>query len=198
MQPLPNGAIDSMLQATPVLCFAEACGLASLLEQQPALHQACVSTYFDIKDLAQKALAVLQSPKSLEHISKLSQQQAKQWFHFPSYVHSLVSVGDVANQEVKQENKDIQRLLNPKLFDRIFQSPGTNLSDLERTQRYVLAWRSNIRTRKPVPGFHPGIYREQQRPSISKRDPLASTRATKKPLVGANHPTHQHDQDLAT
>ncbi len=173
LDPLPNVAIDAMLEATPVLCFAEACGLASLLEQIPDLHQACVSPYFDIKDLAQKALSLLQSPKSLERISKLSQQKAKQWFHFPSYVHSLVTLGQVANQEVKQENKDIQRLLNAKLIERNFQSPASNLNDLVRTQRYVLAWRSNIVTRKPFPGFHPGIYREQQRPAIGHRDPLA-------------------------
>ena len=173
LDPLPNVAIDAMLEATPVLCFAEACGLANLLEEQPELHQACVAPYFDIQALAKKALALLRSPSALQRISKLSREQAQRWFHMPSYVQSLVKLGLVANKEVRQENEDIERVLNAELIDRDFHSTATNLSDLALTQRYSLAWRSNLGIRKPFPGFHPGIYREQQRPAIGHHDPLA-------------------------
>jgi lipopolysaccharide biosynthesis protein len=39
--------------------------------------------------------------------------------------------------------------------------------------RYLLAWRNNIQPRKPFPGFHPGIYREQRLTAGSPRDALA-------------------------
>ena len=173
LDPLPNVAIDAMLAGTPVLCFAQACGIAGLLEQQPVLHDACVAPYFDIQGLARKAVRLLQSPQQRQQISQHTLQQARRWFEMPSYIRQLVQFGETSAEEVQQEQADISLLLEQRLINREFHSTDAGLSELAMTQRYLLAWRSNIHARKPFPGFHPGIYREQQLPAGSRRDPLA-------------------------
>ena len=173
LDPLPNVAIDAMLEGTPVLCFAEACGFANLFEQEPDLYSSCVASYFDIHDLALKSITLLDSPQLLEQIGELSRKQAQRWFDMTHYIKELVRLGEEAANEVAQENSDIKSLLESNLIDRGFHTTHPNLSDLVMTQRYALAWRSSIQTRKPCPGFHPGIYREQKSPAIGHRDPLA-------------------------
>ncbi len=173
LDPLPNVAIDAMLEGTPVLCFAEACGIANLFEQEQDLHSSCVASYFDIQDLAHKSIALLQSSQQRKQIGELSRNKAQRWFDMNHYIKALISLGEEAANEVSQEDSDIERLLEENLIDRDFHTTNPKLSDLIMTQRYLLAWRSGFQTRKPCPGFHPGIYREQQSPTISHRDPLA-------------------------
>jgi glycosyltransferase involved in cell wall biosynthesis len=173
LDPLPNVAIDAMLEGSPVLCFAEATGFGNLFKQDPDLYRSCVASYFDIHDLALKSIALLHSPQRLKQIGELSRKHAQRWFDMNSYVKALISLGKDAAEDVVQENSDIKSLLESDLIDRDFHTTNPKLSDLVMTQRYALAWRSSIQTRKPCPGFHPGIYREQQSPAIGHRDPLA-------------------------
>ena len=173
LDPLPNVAIDAMLAGTPVLCFAEACGIADLLAQQPDLHSSCVAPYLDCNSLAGKAVALLRSPQRLKRLGELTRQQASRWFHMPDYIRKLVELAGISSTEVEQEQADLEVLRSQKLLNGSFCFPGQRLSELSLHQRYLLAWRSNIHARKPFPGFHPGIYREHQLPAGSRRDPLA-------------------------
>lgn len=182
LDPLPNVAIDAMLAGTPVLCFAEACGIANLLEQQPLLHSAGVAPYFDCTTLARKAVALLRSPQRLKQLGELTREQAKRWFHMPAYIRQLVDLAGVSSMEVHQEQADLELLINKRLIDSTFCFPDQRLSELAFHQRYLLSWRSNIRARKPFPGFHPGIYREQQLPAKSRRDPLAHWQEQGRPV----------------
>jgi len=173
LDPLPNVAIDAMLAGTPVLCFAEACGIANLLEQHPLLHSAGVAPYFDCTAMASKAVALLRSPQRLKQLGAITREQAQQWFHMPAYIQALINLAGLSSAEVRQEQGDLEQLRAQQLVSGSFSFPGQPLSELAVYQRYLLSWRSNIRARKPFPGFHPGIYREQQLPAGSRRDPLA-------------------------
>jgi glycosyltransferase involved in cell wall biosynthesis len=181
LDPLPNVAIDAMLAGTPVLCFAEACGIANLLEQQPLLHSAGVAPYFDCNAMARKAVALLRSPQRLKQLGEITREQANRWFHMPAYIRQLVDLAGVSGAEVRQEQDDLERVRSERLINSAFCFPGQRLSELALHQRYLLSWRSNIRARKPFPGFHPGIYREQQLPVGSRRDPLAHWQEQGKP-----------------
>ena len=181
LDPLPNVAIDAMLAGTPVLCFAEACGIADLLAQQPDLHSSCVAPYFDCNSLAGKAVALLRSPQRLQRLGELTREQANRWFHMPAYIRQLVQLAGISSTEVEQEQADLEVLRSQKLLNASFCFPEQRLSELALHQRYLLSWRSNIRARKPFPGFHPGIYREQQLPAGSRRDPLAHWHQQERP-----------------
>ena len=173
LDPLPNVAIDAMLTGTTVLCFAEACGIANLLEQHPLLHSAGVAPYFDCTTMAKKAVALLRSPQQLKQLGAITREQAQQWFHMPAYIQALINLAGLSSAEVRQEQADLEQLRAQQLLNGSFCFPGQPLSELALYQRYLLSWRSNIRACKPFPGFHPGIYREQQLPTGSRRDPLA-------------------------
>lgn len=172
LDPLPNVAIDAMLAGKPVLCFAEACGIANLLEQHPLLHSAGVAPYLDCTAMARKAVNLLRSPQRLKQLGAITREQANRWFAMPSYIQKLIELGGLSSAEVQQEQADLQRLQAEQVLNPGFCFPGQRLSSLALHQRYLLSWRSNIRACKPFPGFHPGIYREQQLPDGSKRDPL--------------------------
>ena len=172
LDPLPNVAIDAMQASTPVLCFDKACGIANLLEEQPTLHTAGVAHYFDCASMASKAVTLLRSPTQLREIAELTKQQADRWFHMPTYINNLINLANICNTAVHQEEVDVQTLCDQQLIDPGFAFPGQQLRERARNQRYLLSWRNNIRPRKPFPGFHPGIYRNQQLPSDSCHDPL--------------------------
>ena len=169
---LPNVAIDAMLAGKPVLCFENACGIAEQLEPYPDLHSACVAPYLDCNDLAQKALALLQDPGRRIEIAELSLAAAQDRFQMDSYVARLRELGEICREESQQEDTDIAYILDHRLIDRKFHTTNTSLSDRTIAQRYVLSWRKNIYGRKPVAGFHPGIYFENNLSSGSGRDPL--------------------------
>ena len=173
LDPLPNVAIDAMLAGKPVLCFDNACGIAEHLEPHPHLYASCVAPYFDCTALARKAVALLRQPQQLQELSRHSLALARHTFQLPGYVRQLVQWGESSRLEVQQEDADIALLLDQRLIHRSFQWTDPGLSERALVERYLLAWRSNIRSRKPFPGFHPGIYREQVLPAGSRRDPLA-------------------------
>ena len=181
LDPLPNVAIDAMLSGTPVLCFAQACGIANLLEQQPLLHSAGVAPYLNCNALASKAVALLRSPQRLKQLGAVTREQAGRWFHMPTYIKKLVRLAGISSDEVGQEERDLQVLLEHQLVDREFSFPDQQISDLALNQRYLLSWRSKIRARKPFPGFHPGIYREHQLTQEPGRDPLVHWHLEGKP-----------------
>jgi glycosyltransferase involved in cell wall biosynthesis len=172
LDPLPNVAIDAMLAGKPVLCFADACGIAELLEQDPDLHSACVAPYFDCTELGRKALALLRQPDRLRELGRRSQALAQRSFAMPAYVRQLLALGETGRQEVAQQDRDIAVIEQERLIDRSFHTVPASLTERMVAKRYLLAWRSNIHPRKPFPGFHPGIYRERALPADSHHDPL--------------------------
>ena len=169
---LPNVAIDALLAGKPVLCFENACGIAEQLEPYPDLHSACVAPYLDCNDLAQKALALLQDSGQRNEIAKLSLIAAENRFQMDGYVARLRELGEACRQESREEDSDISYILEHRLIDRKFHTTNTSLSDRTIAQRYVLSWRKNIYGRKPIAGFHPGIYFENNLSPGSCRDPL--------------------------
>lgn len=181
LDPLPNVAIDAMLAATPVLCFAEACGLAHLLEQQPDLHDACVAPFFDISGIARRAADLLRSPQRRRQLALRSLELASTAFDMPGYLRRLLQLARLSTADLQQEEADIAILQQQHLVDRDFHSPGLRISDLALHQRYLLSWRRNLQPRKPFAGFHPGIYRERALPPGSDRDPLAHWHEQQRP-----------------
>jgi len=172
LDPLPNVAIDAMQASTPVLCFDKACGIANLLEEQPTLHAAGVASYLDCNSMANKAVAMLRSPDQTKQIGALTKEHADRWFDMPSYINNLIKLANTCQNEVQEEEAAIDLLCEQSLVDPAFAFPGQRLRERTQNQRYLLSWRSNIRPRKPFPGFHPGIYRNQQLSHQSRQDPL--------------------------
>jgi len=173
LDPLPNVAIDAMLAGKPVLCFEDACGIAELLKQHPDLHNSCVAPYFDCTRLAEKAKALLQDPAKLKTTGERLRLLAHEWFQMPLYVRQLVSIGQASRAALRQEDTDRKLIIAANVIEPSFVQFESKLNKQQLAERYILSWRNGIYPRKPFPGFHPGIYREQCLPPGSRRDPLA-------------------------
>ena len=122
--------------------------------------------------MANKAVAMLRSPDQTKQIGALTKEHADRWFDMPSYINNLIKLANTCQNEVQEEEAGIDLLCEQALVDPAFAFPGQRLRERTQNQRYLLSWRSNIRPRKPFPGFHPGIYRNHQLPTQSRHDPL--------------------------
>ena len=181
LDPLPNVAIDAMQASKPVLCFDQACGIAGLLGEQPFLHEACVASYFDCTEMANKALNLLHAPDKLKQLGELTKENADRWFDMPNYINELIKLAAISSKETKIEESDAQVLAQEALVNASFAFPDKPMKGKALHQRYLLSWCRNVRPRKPFPGFHPGIYRDHQLSTESNRDPLVHWHQQGKP-----------------
>ena len=69
LDPLPNVAIDALINEKPVLCFERSTGIAELLESDKMLKGKLVSPYLDTTIMAQQAAELLEDKAKREAIS---------------------------------------------------------------------------------------------------------------------------------
>ena len=153
LDPLPNVAIDAMQASKPVLCFDQACGIAGLLEEQPALHEACVASYFDCTEMASKALNLLHAPDKLKQLG-LTKQNADRWFDMPTYINELIKLASISSKETKIEERDAQVLAQEALVNASFAFPDKPMKGSTAPTLFV----ELVQKRPPsktFPRFHP-------------------------------------------
>lgn len=172
LDPLPNVAIDALLAGKPMLCFERACGMANLLLTDPLLGRALVAPYFNTAAMAEQAAALVQDPAHRLQVAQQGQRQAERWFNMTSYVEQLRELGEQAAREQQNLQRSLQLLLKLQAIQPDFGFTANSRSPRAGTEHYLLAWRTGIWPRKPFPGFHPGIYRDQQLSGAPQPDPL--------------------------
>lgn len=171
LDPLPNVAIDALLRGKPVLCFANACGIANILLQDPKLGKAWTSPYLDVATMANQASEMILHPQQRAALTEHSLEMAKHWFDMPSYLQRLSEVADQATTDVQREQSTMTQLMQANIIDPSFSFGGNTKDFSTATLEFVLAWRQEIWPRKPYAGFHPGIYREQRLKGEKTIDP---------------------------
>ena len=178
LDPLPNVAIDAAVRGLPILCFAETTGIADFLVNIK-LSEYLVADYLDTSSMADKAIAIVQSPDLWKNISDTLRSQAEKTFSMSTYVTRLRSmldnVIDLRRQEEDDDIADI-RMSGALRTDFCIHPSHAELTenvDGEEniTRIYVRSWATGLYRRKPFPGFHPGMYAHMNR--ISERDPFA-------------------------
>ena len=181
LDPLPNVAIDAFSEGVPVLCFEQASGTATWMQDDPLLAGHCLARYLDPGHLAEKALHLLDNPALRNELSVHGQQRAATSFAMPRYVQTLHQLGAESQKTLHQQNQD--RLL---LKERSVLVPGfarnpsqPKPTDLELA--YLRSWSQQLLPRKPFPGFHPGVYAEHLGDALGHQDPLAHALRTGAP-----------------
>lgn len=161
LDPLPNVAVDALLAGKPVLCFENACGIASILLKDPELGPAWVAPYFDVHAMAAQASVMLTNRERCSVLTHRSRQLASQWFDMPTYCQQLATIVEQTLEEVSDEHQCVSQLMQLQLIDPGYAFPAASPDPGLATMEYVLSWRQSVWPRKPSPGLHPGIYREQ-------------------------------------
>jgi glycosyltransferase involved in cell wall biosynthesis len=174
LDPLPNVAIDALCNGVPVLCFEKASGIANILEEE-GLGDACVAPFLDVNSMAEKLLKLTESEEILQNTKKKCENLSQARFDMATYVSELERIAGLATSTKMQFLKDVSEIKRSGLFrfDYATANHWKGLSEDEIISAYVRAWRSGIDLRKPMPGFHPGIYKEKHGVLNFGGDPFA-------------------------
>jgi glycosyltransferase involved in cell wall biosynthesis/predicted nucleic acid-binding Zn-ribbon protein len=189
LDPLPNVAIDAMAHGVPVLCFDKTTGIADFLIRS-GLREYCVADYIDSSNMAKKILALAGSQTLRKNVAEQCRTASLAYFNMDDYVASLEILAKRVCEFTQQEKEDTKTILDSGLFRRDFSCPpyqqGQSIEDEVRL--YVRAWASGISRRKPFPGFHPGIFKEQHGLATQGADPFADYLRSGQPKGPWNYP----------
>jgi hypothetical protein len=172
LDPLPNVAIDALLEGKPVLCFDRACGIADLLLSDEKLGDSCVAPYLNTAVMARQAAALVNDRDHRLDVADRVQKLAQTWFSMPQYISTLQSLGERAADDLRDMSTQLERLIQFDAIDWNYNPQDPTISSRACTEHYLLSWRNWSVPRKPFPGFHPGIYRNQRMAGQEKIDPL--------------------------
>ena len=173
LDPLPNVAIDCMAHGVPVLCFNQTTGIADFLTEI-GLRDYCVAQYLDSKDMAEKILAFANSPGLRETVSEKCRESMRSYFTMEKYIAHLDLLATSACERTNREKRDVEAILNSGMYRRDFCTPQRNAQSIEaEVKGYVRSWAAGVGLRKPLPGFHPGVYLERHGLTTPGVDPFA-------------------------
>ncbi|WP_447793395.1 rhamnan synthesis F family protein [Pseudomonas farris] len=172
LDPLPNVAIDALSYGIPIVCFDKTTGIADFLSSS-GLAAECVAPYLDTVSMSEKVLSFVNSPALRADVSERSRSKSHDYFNMNSYINSLEDIAVSVEARTKQEHEDFLMLRKSMLIDLEFvRAPHQlNYRDEELLRSYIRSWASGIDRRKPFPGFHPGIYLEQNSLENFEGDP---------------------------
>lgn len=177
-------AISAVNAGKPVLCFENGSSLADELSSDSST--AClVSPYLNLEALAASAHKLADNEDAYKAVSRSCSDLAQSRFDLATYVADLIRLGAMAKQDADRIREDYQliRAAEPPVFNEdVF--GGTKSADKypqDFLNTYLLRARVS-RTgselvptdlRRPLAGFNPLIYFEDQMSPDSPRDPLA-------------------------
>ncbi|WP_286224001.1 rhamnan synthesis F family protein [Polynucleobacter sp. HIN6] len=172
LDPLPNVAIEVMSYGVPVLCFNKTTGIADFLIES-GLEEVCVAQYIDTAEMAQKIISLLNSESLYQATAQQCQQAASQYFDMKTYVAKLEQLGENAKAQMEQDKLDGQTIIESGLLKEGFGIQRLGNDKRFNVSAFLLSWKNGMGRRKPHPGFHPGIYREQHGLASPNVDPFA-------------------------
>ena len=172
LDPLPNVSIDALCVGLPVVCFESTTGIADILSEEQ-LGDTCVAGYLDTADMADKLLNLSSDPQLYQQVVSRSREMASRRFNMDAYVEQLDQLAGTLIDKAKQEAEDVAQIAQANVLrsDFVSLSERPEQTQDEVIREYVRAWACGVDQRKPFPGFHPGIYKEQH--ESLKVDPLA-------------------------
>ena len=182
LDPLPNVAIDAMCEGVPVVCFDEGNGIAEFLSDW-GVSEYCVAECFDTGMLANKVLRFAGDAALYRDVATTCKRRAASAFDMDRYVRELENIVGCASKQQEQDFRDSTDIVSSGLLDVEFcgllgkrEMPLDNLA-----MQYVRSWRGTWRRgaigewfpRKPMPGFHPGVYYDLHGVCDDRADPFA-------------------------
>lgn len=159
VDPLPNVAIDAMLEGIPLICFSNTTGIEEVLTQDE-ITRSCLVPNFDIKAAANKIIEIYSSSKYKSDLEKRVKKLAKINFNMNSYVKSLEQLAQSKVPLMKQEKLDAQVIMDSNKFNQDFFLSHTNQDIWETVRLYLRLSQKKMPHRKPCPGFSEGLYRD--------------------------------------
>lgn len=186
LDPLPNVSIDAALRGIPIVCFADASGMAEILASDPQTRELVV-THLDASAAAAQIGRLAADRDKLRQIGDAVQSLARDRFDMKKYVAALDRLGRSSVSAMARERGDAELVLQHGAFDpELFLGASARRTSLDSAvHRYVTQSckidyaripKEGAYTRRPVAGFNPYTYAcaNEQFRAEGHRDPLAS------------------------
>ncbi|WP_447361547.1 rhamnan synthesis F family protein [Burkholderia vietnamiensis] len=201
LDPLPNVSIDAALRGIPIVCFADASGMAEILMSDEATQELVVA-HLDAGAAAIAIGKLATDRNRLKQLGTAVQKLARERFDMEKYVEHLDRLGRSAGIGTKQEREDARLISDANLFDApIYLGPLTQSTSISTAIEMYVTQSSKIDysripvsgayTRRPVAGFNPYTYaRARMVGSQTNRygDPYAHYLRQGSPLGPWKHP----------
>jgi glycosyltransferase involved in cell wall biosynthesis len=173
LDPLPIVAQTALGLGIPVICFESATGTAEFLRTDK-LASSGVVPYLDTNIASERIIQLAQEPALREKVGLACRKVAETCFNKDSYVSKLDALADQEAVNHKLHNEDVATIKKSGLFNSLFAVRKRKDDPTSTISNYVYSWRhGGLGMRKPHPGFHPGIYREDRMDKTDFRDPFA-------------------------
>ncbi len=178
-------AVSAARAGKPVLCFESGSSIADVLSSDSSTA-GLVAPYLDLEALSASVAMLADDSEAYDAASRSCADLAHTHLDLGAYVDSLINAGELAKQDAELIGDDYQLIQTeePLAFnENIF--GGSNSADKypqDFLHTYLLRSRVSRTTgselvptdlRRPLAGFNPLIYLEDQLGSDSPRDPLA-------------------------
>jgi len=92
LDPLPNVSIDAAMRGLPIVCFADASGIAELLLSDPET-KACVVAHLDVEAAAQYICRLASDGAAATEIAAATARLAQKTFNMERYVEQIDTLG---------------------------------------------------------------------------------------------------------
>lgn len=169
MDPLPLVAQDALMNEIPIVCFDKTGGIPEYLKTCVEASVGIVA-YLDTEEAAKKISLLLVNKEMRLLTGKAGKLVAKRLFDQANYAECIDVIGNQAVQSLNQKKQDRKKIQQSGLFNAAFGYHWIN-DTTTMVKSYISSWCSDIDRRKPFPGFHPGIYKEDNK--IIGKDPFA-------------------------
>jgi glycosyltransferase involved in cell wall biosynthesis len=168
LDPLPNVAIDAMMNGTPVISFENATGISEILATHTATAD-CVLPFLSVEAAAQRIIAMSMAGTQLAELGQHVKLIARDAFDMEEYVAKLEELATNVGTGSAQLLADEERLKSGSDFVADFYvSPNESLDRDQAIKTFVKQSQGQIYIRKPAPGFNPDCYARSKR--LSKQD----------------------------
>lgn len=160
LDPLPNVAIDAFSKNLPVFFFKEVSGLSSMIAGT-GLENSLSADYLSPANMADKLAQYIKGEGKSETLRQIGVLY-DECFSFDKYFSKLDAYMQNAVETHDRMSQDADFIESNYGIAPSFCAPKIwNLFGPEEiSRRYVNMWRSNVYRYRPVPDFHPGIYRD--------------------------------------
>ncbi|WP_158239176.1 rhamnan synthesis F family protein [Uliginosibacterium sp. TH139] len=164
LDPLPNVAIDAFAKNVPVFFFRDACGLTSLISAAGQGGFLCAE-YLSPSDMASKVVRFILDEGKGDKLAEVKRIY-EEHFRFDAYFKKLETYASETIEKHLQFNRDADFIRSKSAINESFCDPRAweLFGPEDKAKRYVNMWRSNIYQYRPVPEFHPSVYRDAVNP----------------------------------
>lgn len=203
LDPLPNVAIDAMLNAVPLIAFDGASGIAALLGSEAETSELVVP-HLSVCGAAERIIQLSGDAAGLARLGEACARFARETFNMRQYVEALDVLGQEAASRMDRVLSPVERIIESGVISRdlLLNQADRDLPLDTAVRQYLVTsktfapW-SRAGTgdwlRRPMVGFNPLIYAAEQAGFDESRDedPLAHFLAAGRPEGRWLHPVLQ-------